>query len=401
MQSLEIDESLEKAAKLTDINAVVTVNERAEAEANAVARRGLTPIPIVIKDIIYTKGLRTTMGSRVFRDYVPREDAAVVARLRRAGFVIIGKSNAHEFASGATTTSSVFGPTRNPLDKDRIAGGSSGGSAAAVAAGIVEVAIGTDTAGSVRIPASLCGVFGFRPTSGSTPKAGVFPLAPTFDEVGVIASNLDVLRRALQAIMVRRRKARPIRGQPRLAVPRGLLVADRDVSRAFWDLAARLNAAEVDLPIARARGRESFTVIRLSEASSVHLPFRDRWQEYFPDVRRLLERGLEFKATDYATALEVMRRVKDEFTSVMRKFDAMILPSTAIPAPRIDEVLGKEDGPVRDLLTGNSWLAPLVGAPAISVPMFKVNGLPVGLQLIGRPGEDLELLELAERILSL
>lgn len=399
---MEVSESLEKAARLADINAVVTINDKAEVEAKAVVRRGLTPVPIVIKDIVYTKGLRTTMGSRVFKDYVPKEDAAVVERLRRAGFVVIGKGNTHEFASGATTTSSVFGPTRNPLDRDRIAGGSSGGSAAAVAAGIVEVAIGTDTAGSVRIPASLCGVFGFRPTSGSTPKAGVFPLSPTFDEVGVIASNLELLRRALQAIMIRgRRKVRPLQGRPRLAVPRGLIVADREVARAFWDLATRLNAVEVDLPIARARGRESFTVIRLSEASSVHLPFRDRWQEYFPDVRRLLEKGLEFKATDYATALEVMRRVKDEFMSVMRNFDAMILPSTAVPAPRIDEVIGNEDGPIRDLLTGDSWLAPFVGAPAISVPMFKVGGLPVGLQLIGKPGEDLELIGLAERLLSL
>ncbi|MFP3309433.1 MAG: amidase [Acidilobus sp.] len=397
---MEVGDALERARRLADLNAVVTLNDKAEVEARAAERRGLRPVPIAVKDIIYTKGLRTTMGSRLFKDYAPTYDASVVARLKRAGLIIIGKTNTHEFASGATTTSSVFGPTRNPLDKERIAGGSSGGSAAAVAAGIVDVAIGTDTAGSVRIPASLCGVIGFRPSSGSTPKRGVFPLSPTFDEVGILASSIDAVEEVFKVIADRKGRRAEARRQLRLGVPEGLIMAERDVERAFYDIVTRLNASSVKMPLTEGRGREAFTVIRLSEASAVHLPFKDVWGEYFPDVRRLIERGLTYRAADYVGALEVMRRAREEFMKVMRDLEALLLPSTAVPAPRIDEVLGREDGPIRDLLTGDSWLAPLVGAPAISLPLMRVGGLPVGLQVIGKPGQDLELIDVARALLN-
>jgi len=212
---LSVWEALERARRQGAINAVVTVNEGAEGEAARLEASGVTPRPIGVKDIIFTAGLRTTMGSRLFSDYVPAEDATVVTRLRRAGYVVIGKTNTHktnthEFASGATTTSSIFGPTRNPHDPDRIAGGSSGGSAAAVAAGILDAALGTDTAGSVRIPASLCGVYGMRPSTGLVPRGGVFPLAPTFDEVGVIARDLKVLRDVMTVIARYVRRPAPV-----------------------------------------------------------------------------------------------------------------------------------------------------------------------------------------------
>jgi len=141
------------------INAFVTINENFLNDVNNVRKLGLEPLPLGVKDIIYTKGLRTTMGSKLYIDFIPDYDAYVVKKLKDVGWVVVGKTNTHEFASGATTTSSVFGPTRNPLDPSRIAGGSSGGSAAAVAADLVPLALGTDTAGSVRIPASLCGLF--------------------------------------------------------------------------------------------------------------------------------------------------------------------------------------------------------------------------------------------------
>ena len=378
----------------------MTLNEAAEAEARELESRGLEPVPVAVKDIIYTRGLRTTMGSRVFRDFVPSRDAAAVARLRRAGMVVIGKANTHEFASGATTTSSVFGPTRNPLDPERIAGGSSGGSAAAVAAGIVDLALGTDTAGSVRIPASLCGVYGLRPSPGLVPRSGVFPLAPTFDQVGVLAASLEWLRLGLEAVASRPpRRAEPPR-RPRVGVPAGLVAASDAVRRAFWDAVAALDYVEVRLPRAERDGARAFTIIRLSEASKVHLPLRDRWPEYFPDVRRLLERGLQFSAVDYVWARDVMRSVRLELVRAMNSLglDAIALPSTAIEAPRLEDVVGREDGEVRDLLTGDSWLASLAGAPAISLPALRVNNLPVGLQLVGRPGADWELLAVAEAV---
>ena len=390
-----VAEALRKVEGQGRINAVVTLVWDSEREATSLVVKGLTPRPIGVKDIIFTRGVRTTMGSRTFRDFVPSEDATVVARLRRAGFVIIGKTNTHEFASGATTTSSVFGPTLNPHDPERIAGGSSGGSAAAVAAGILDAAIGTDTAGSVRIPASLCGVYGMRPSPGLVPRGGVFPLSPTFDEVGVLANSLEALEEVLKVL-----SPRPLRaaGQPRslrLGVPRGLSAAMGDVERRFWDVVTRFDYVEVDMPVARRAGAWAFSVIRLSEASNVHLRYRERWNEYFPDVRRLLERGLQFSAVDYVSALEIMRRVRAEAARSLKTVDLLVTPTTPIPAPRLDEVLGREDGPVREKLTANTWLAPLAGLPAISIPALRAEGLPVGLQLMGRTGADLELIAAA------
>ncbi len=393
-----VDEALRRAESQGEINAIVTVAHSAADEASLTERRGLRARPIGVKDVIYTRGLRTTMGSRLFRDYVPSADATVVRRLVSAGFVVIGKTNTHEFASGATTTSSVFGPTRNPHDTDRIAGGSSGGSAAAVAAGILDAAIGTDTAGSVRIPASLCGVYGMRPTPGLVPKAGVFPLAPTFDEVGVIAGSLDSLRDVMAVISRYARAPRADVRRPRLGIPRGLAAAEGEVERAFWDVITRFDYSEVELPVARRLGSWAFSVIRLSEASRIHLRYRERWGEYFPDVRRLLERGLEFLAVDYVSALDVMRIVRREVARALKEVDVIVTPTTPIPAPRLSEVLGREDGDVRARLTSNTWLSPLSATPAVSIPVLRAEGLPVGLQLIGRRGEDWELIEIARRL---
>jgi len=394
---LSVQEALERARRQGAINAVVTVNEGAEGEAARLEASGVTPRPIGVKDIIFTAGLRTTMGSRLFSDYVPAEDATVVARLRRAGYVVIGKTNTHEFASGATTTSSIFGPTRNPHDPDRIAGGSSGGSAAAVAAGVLDAALGTDTAGSARIPASLCGVYGMRPSPGLVPRGGVFPLAPTFDEVGVIARDLKVLRDVMTAIARYVRRPEPVSQRPRIGVPRGLMRASREVEEAFWDVISGFDYVEVRLPTAERLGAWAFSVIRLSEASRVHLRYRDRWGEYFPDVRRLLERGLQYSAVDYVEAREVLRRVRAEVRRALREVDVIAMPTTPVEAPRLDEVLGREDE-VRSTLTANTWLSPMAGLPAITLPLMKVRGLPVGLDLMGRG--DWELIEVAEKVVE-
>ncbi|MGC9071814.1 MAG: amidase [Acidilobus sp.] len=395
--AVSVSEALRRIGGQGDVNAFVTVSWDSEREAASIERAGLTPRPIGVKDVIMTRNLRTTMASRLFKDYIPSRDALVVKRLKAAGFVVVGKTNTHEFASGATTTSSIFGPTRNPHDHERIAGGSSGGSAAAVAAGMLDAALGTDTAGSVRIPASLCGVYGIRPSPGLIPKSGVFPLSPTFDEVGVIANSLDVLEDVMRAVArVWRPGERAHR--PRLGVPRGLYSASPDVERALWNIVTRFDYELFDLPLARRVGQWAFSVIRLSEASAVHLRYRDRWGEYFPDVRRLMERGLQFTATEYVSARKAMSAVRREALRALRRVDVIVTPTTPVPAPRIDEVVGREDGEVRSLLTSNTWLSPLAGLPSISLPLIRSQGLPVGLQLVGRDGADPELLSMARLV---
>jgi aspartyl-tRNA(Asn)/glutamyl-tRNA(Gln) amidotransferase subunit A len=400
-----VQESLERAHK-DEFNAVVTINEFAQKQAQELSSKGVEPFPFAVKDVIYTKGIRTTMGSRLFQDFVPSFDATVVATLKRAGGVLIGKTNTHELASGATTTSSIFGPTKNPLDASRIAGGSSGGSAAAVSSGIVEFALGTDTAGSVRIPAALCGVYGLKPTNGLLSNKGVFPLAPTFDTVGFISSDLNWLKR-LKKLLPAFSKLSSTPRKPKIAVPSWVYWWDKapasysktveEVVLSFEKLldARSIEWSKVEMPLAEALVWSRFGAIRYAEATHVHLERKQRWSECFPDVRRLLERGLTVLATEYLDALFARKRVYSEFKRVITQFDVLATPTVSIPAPKIEEVLGNEDGDVRSVLTHNTVYASYIGVPALSIPTLKVEGLPVGVQLIADKFDELKLLEIA------
>lgn len=403
---------VEKALNTKDINsrinAVVEYNDRALEEAEQARRRGLEPIPLGVKDIIYTERMKTTMGSRLYRDFIAGRDAEVVKRLKNRGFIVIGKTNTHEFASGVTTTSSIHGPTRNPLDPDRIAGGSSGGSAAAVAAGIVPIALGTDTAGSTRIPPSLCGVYGLRPTYGLVSLDGVYPLAPSFDTVGFIARDPDLIEKALKA-SIDQGKLKMIeahRGGPkdasriRFGVPKWFR-ASEEVEDRFYSYISSLNYVEVDMPVAERIVFRYFPIARLSEATYIHIGNRDRWDLYFPDVRRMLEKGLEYRAYEYLQALAYREEVYSEFRRVIKKVDALITPTTMIEAPKIEDVLGREDGEVRSMLTHNVIYASYIGLPAISIPSLEVGGLPVGVQVMCDRYGDLRLLDMARALRSL
>ncbi len=397
-----VSRALDAMDKNREVNAIVTWNERALDEAIRAERRGLDVFPVGVKDNIMMRGLRTTLGSRVFYDNIPRRDAWCVSRLREAGGIVIGKTNTHELASGVTTTSSIFGPTRNPHDLSRIAGGSSGGSAAAVSAGIVPVALGTDTAGSVRIPASLCGAIGFKPSYGAISVGGVYPLAPSLDHVGIIASSMGWVIRVFKAIA--RRDI--LKRRPRLRDPDkvilGILVelyrADADVDKGFQDFISRYKSRKIMLPIASEKLYRVFPVIRYSEASKTFLGIRNRWGELFPDVRRLLEKGLEYRAVEYLEAMKAREDIIRELDAIFREVDFLVTPTTPIPAPNIEEVLGREDSEIRAVLTANVIYASITGAPAISLPLIRSRGLPVGIQIIGARGRDLEVLGYALRI---
>ncbi|MGC9148043.1 MAG: amidase [Sulfolobales archaeon] len=394
-----------------EINAIVSWNDKVEDEVENILKQDLEPYPIAIKDIIDVKGLRVSMGSRVFVNRVSERDSEVVKRIRASGGVIIGMANTHEFASGVTTTSSVYGPTRNPRDLSRIAGGSSGGSAAAVAAGIVPVALGTDTAGSVRIPASLTGIYGFKPTYGTIDTEGVFPLAPSLDTIGILAKSINWVRRIFTIIAnkdtmyymekILRKGDNTVRDirRIRIGVPKWFR-ASEEVYDKFMNKLSSLDHVIIEMENFEKELTKYFPVIRLAEASNIHLRYKEKWDLYFPDVRELVKRGLEIPAYEYFEALRVREELYREFRRVMKVHNLILLamPTTPIPAPSLEDTIGKELNMREILSTVNVTIASFLGLPAISVPSLEINNLPVGIQLIADRFYDLLLLDITQRL---
>src|SRR5690349_3820479 len=383
-------------------------------------RGPLHGIPISLKDNIYTKDIRTTAGSKILKDFVPQRDAAVVAQLKEAGAVILGKTNLHEFAYGVTTNNPHFGPTRNPWDLSRIPGGSSGGSAAAVAAGLCYGSIGTDTGGSIRIPAALCGIVGLKPTFGRVSVVDVVPLSPRLDCVGPLARSATDAALLLDPIFVRREKEvrlqsaiRPksplLRGF-RVGVPKDFFreIVSVEVEDAFekaLGVLRKLGATlkEVSIPLLR-ETEDAGNQIAWAEATHYHQYagwFPAHAADYGEDVRARLELGAKVTATTYLQALQQRETFIGGFHAVMAdaKLDALAVPTTPIPAPAIGEETTAVRGtnhPTRALLLRNNRPANLGGLPAISVPCgLTPEGLPVGLQLIGAVTDEALLLRIA------
>jgi aspartyl-tRNA(Asn)/glutamyl-tRNA(Gln) amidotransferase subunit A len=418
------------------INAFITVTaelalaQAKKAEAELFAPRGrkgrrdrgsLHGIPISLKDNIYTKGIRTTAGSKILKDFIPQHDAAVWTKLQEAGAILLGKTNLHEFAYGVTTNNPHYGPTRNPWDLARIPGGSSGGSAAALAAGLCYGSIGTDTGGSIRIPASLCGIVGFKPGIGRVSAEGVVPLSSHLDFVGPLA------RTAVDAVLLldpifARGKAEPSlesvqkfskrTNKFRLGLPKEFfldLVSD-DVYIAFHEAVRSLQkhgakVKEVSIPLL-SETEEAGNRIAWAEATHYHQQagwFPAHSAEYGEDVRARIEMGTKISATDYLQALDSRDKFIRQFHFAMAdaEVDALVVPTTPIAAPLIGEEstpIGKANHPTRALLLRLNRPGNLAGIPAISVPCgFTSAGLPVGLQLIGAVTDELLLLGIAHR----
>ena len=417
------------------LNAFRTVTpERALADARAAEgellrgrRRGpLHGIPIALKDNIWTRGIRTTAGSAILSDFVPDEDATVVRRLRRAGAVLLGKTNLHEFAYGITSENPHFGATHNPWLTSRISGGSSGGSAAATAAGLCVASIGSDTGGSIRIPAALCGIVGLKPTFGRVSVHGVFPLAPSFDHVGPLARSTTDAALLLAVIAGRdprdptsvardcgdlirlaaRRKNKPKKlrlGRPKEYFWTQLDPEIRRLTEAALLFLVEQGAAveEISLPTVEHTFEPSNT-ITLVEARKVHESagyFPARASEYGDDVQHRLELGGTVRAVDYLTAQEALQRSRAEFEAALSKVDAIVTPTTPIAAPVVGAECVLETGveeSARSALIRLNRPGNFTGLPAISVPCgFTSGGLPVGLQLIGRAFGEATILSLA------
>jgi aspartyl-tRNA(Asn)/glutamyl-tRNA(Gln) amidotransferase subunit A len=412
------------------LNSFITVM-REEALAQALAaeqeilrgqyRGSLHGIPIAVKDLYYTKGVRTTMGSKIFSDFVPSYDATVIARLRDAGAILVGKLNMHEFARGATNTSSLIGVCHNPWDVMRVPGGSSGGSGAAVAAGLCFGALGSDTGGSIRIPAALCGIVGLKPTYGRVSRYGVFPLSWSLDHVGPMTRTVTDAALMLQAIAGHDRHDSTTRTAivpdymaaltgdikgVRLGIPREFYFEqlDAEVGNAVRTAIQVLERAgarieEVSLPLSRyaaAAGR----LISLTESAEIHEKWlRTHAKDYSPDVRAGFLAGQLILGKHYMKAQRVRSLLRQEMATALRRVDALVTPTTPIAAPNINQALVDIGGEQIDVMTALSRLtrpANLSGFPAISVPCgFTHNTLPIGLQLIGRPFAEATVLQLA------
>ena len=382
-------------------------------------RGPLHGIPISLKDNIYTKDVRTTGGSQILREFVPLHDAPVVTALKKAGAVILGKTNMHEFAYGVTTDNPHFGPTRNPWDFQRIPGGSSGGSAAALAAGLCYGSIGTDTGGSIRIPSSLCGVVGLKPGLGRVNTEDVIPLSPTLDFVGPLARTVEDAALVLAPIFLKGkgergdvpgRDASSRRRRPRLGIPKDffLEVLDPEVEAAFENATRILQKrgarfTDVSLPQLM-ETEDAGNQIAWAEATLYHQNagwYPEHAAEYGEDVRARLEMGTKVTAVAYLRALEVREKFMESFHRVLdeNELDALVVPSTPITAPRLGEdtvTLKGTTHPTRGLLLRLNRPANLAGVPAISVPCgLAENGLPVGLQFISSWTEEPLLLEIA------
>jgi aspartyl-tRNA(Asn)/glutamyl-tRNA(Gln) amidotransferase subunit A len=375
---------------------------RADADLAAGTDRGpLHGIPVGIKDLCATKGVRTTAGSGVLSDWVPGFDATVVAKLREGGAVSVGKLNLHEFAYGVTSNNAHFGAVHNPWNLERHPGGSSGGSGAAVASGGCFAAIGSDTGGSIRIPASLCGTVGLMPTYGRVSRAGVTPLSWSLDHVGPLARSVEDAALFLNAIAgydsadpgsiasagfdATAELGQPIAGL-RIGVARsqfercepGIVAA---VSTAL-DVLRNLGATVTDVDIPGLSEVGLGLPILGAEAAAYHAQWlRECPEKYSDEVRALLMRGATVSAVEYINALRIRREFTEAVAAVMQNVDAIAMPTSPAVAAPIDSTS------MRFAMLTAPW--DHTGQPVISVPCgFAEDGLPAGLSLAGRPFEE-------------
>jgi aspartyl-tRNA(Asn)/glutamyl-tRNA(Gln) amidotransferase subunit A len=390
-----------------DSDGALRAAELAQEELSRGTDRGaLHGLPVAVKDIVDTAGVATTMGSRHFAGNVPADDAEVVARLRAAGAIVVGKTGTHEFAYGPTGDVSADGPVRNPHDPTRMTGGSSAGSAAAVAAGLVPLAVGTDTGGSVRIPAALCGIAGIRPTVGTVPTDGVFPLSGSLDTVGVLAADVAGVAEGWR-VLAGAPTAAPFAGDLRVG-----LVADPwfdrldDAVRAAFDafvasLAERCSVVSVSLPDA-ADLHALYGTVQSYEASAIHRERRASAPKLFqPETLQRLEVAAAVTADAYEPAVRRLAEVRATAAARLDGVDVLILPTVPVLAPPIgarDTDIGGGWTSPRDALLRHDALWGVLGLPAMSIPIPHPGGLPVGAQLVGAPGGDAALLAMAETI---
>jgi aspartyl-tRNA(Asn)/glutamyl-tRNA(Gln) amidotransferase subunit A len=410
------------------LNAFITVTEESALEQARVAEREifrgkylgpLHGIPIGIKDIIDVAGVRTTAASAQFstppKERMPTEDAQVVRRLRRGGAIILGKQNLHEFAYGGSSMISFFGEVHNPWDTTRIAGGSSGGSAASVAAGLGFAAVGTDTAGSIRLPAAYCGIVGLKPTYGRVSTRGVVPLSSSYDHVGPLTTS--VYDAALMAqVLSDYDSPNPSAEHPvpslisafdefpsnlRLGIPRAFFFDDLDpeiaaaIEKAI-QIFAGLNAEIRDIKLEVPNDR----TLASAEAYAYHKPFVEKSPElYQPETLRRIQSGANISAPDALRASRDLQASRHAIQEVFNDVDVLLTPTVPIPPPKIADLKANPDQlrPQELIMLRNTRPFNVWGIPTISIPCgFTKDGMPIGLQLAAAPWRGIVLLQAAQ-----
>jgi len=402
------------------INAFITVLPK---QALASARRAereifkgryigpLHGIPFAVKDIFFTKGVRTTCGSKILADFIPSYDASTVEKLYSAGAILLGKLNMHEFAFGPTTVNPHYGPVHNPWDRQRISGGSSGGSAAALASSFALLTLGTDTGGSIRIPSALCGVPGLKPTFGRISRFGVYPLCWSLDHPGPMAKSVKDLALAMN-ILAGYDPRDPATSQVpvpnytrylsgnlaglRLGVPTSYYFDRMDqevrvnVKKAievFKQLGAKVQS--ISIPHLEEAAIAVSIILFAEAAASLQKWHLTRSRDLGDDVRVRLNQGAVIPATLYLKAQRIRRRIQEHFWAAFRKVDALITPQLPITAPYIAQgsvSFGKVTEAVPSALTRYTRIYNLVGIPCLSICCgFSSSGMPIGLQIASKP----------------
>lgn len=415
-----------------ELNAFLTVTEeharrqarQADYELEQGRDRGpLHGIPIALKDVFATKGIRTTCGSKLFVDHVPDRDSAVTERLAEAGAILIGKTAMHELAYGITSTNPHFGTVRNPIDRDRIPGGSSGGSAVAVATGMVFAAMGNDTGGSIRLPAAFCGIVGLKPTFGRVSRYGVMPLDFSLDHMGPLTRTVRDAALVLNAIAGPDSRDDTCSTEPvddyippenislhgkRIGWPENFYfdsvedsvrLAIESAAHRAKELGAEIVPVQVpDILAINTVGR----IILMSEASATFDSFMSRRDDFGADVLALLDQGRLLSATDYINAQRLRRGMQREFAKMWNRVDCLFTPTAPTGAPKIGAATVKIGDVTEDTRIASTRLVRAInvlGLPAISVPAgFTDEGLPIGLQIVGKPFGEKALLHLAAAI---
>ena len=397
--------------------------ETSEKEIRQGIDRGpLQGIPFSIKDIISAEGVRCTAGSKIMSNNISKIDATIVARMKKAGAILIGTNNLNEFASGITGMNPHYGDSKNPWNIDKISGGSSGGSAVAVATGMVPLSLGTDTGGSIRVPSSLCGVVGLKPTYGRISRYGVMDLAPSLDHVGCITRSVWDAAVVLQTIagqdpfdvftenedvpdyrkiILETTDKKLSIGLPNRYFFDNLQGEVKDIIHTFIeDIGLSDFVFEINMEKTE-NISETWRSIRFAEASEIHLKWlKTKANDYAEDVKNMLMEGTKIPAIEYIRAQKLRNELRYELLKLLKKVDVIVVPTTIITAPRFDDLeVSNIDGKIikiREALLRNTIVFNITGLPSVSIPVgLSKDGMPVGVQIVGSPFKEEKILSLA------